>query len=904
LTDRENRPVGTAGERWLRAACRLYPAEFRALLEEDLVDRFRKERASVSKARGDAAARWWSVRTVTQVAWGAAPEWLASLRAQRASDDAYRTDTRRSERRNQMFETSLQDLKVAVRSLVRRSPGFTALAVLTLALGVAADTTVFSVVDGVLLRPLPHPDSHELVTVSEVSAGGAEEAVAGPNFVDWKAANHTFEHMVARSNPAYRPASTVLGGDEPVRATWSSVSHGFFEMMGVTPAAGRGFVDEDFGAGAELVAVVSHAFWERYLGRTNDLTARTLQGEGSTFTVVGVMPPGFDFPDRTDLWLPLQVEPDGSRTAHNWLVVGRLRDGVTLEAAQTDLDRITARVRTEVGDEMDAVGTRVRSLQEDMYGSMRGPLRLLLGASALVLLVGCINLASALLARGRRREGEVAVRAALGAGRSRIVRQLVTENAVLALLGTAAGVALAIPALELVLRVGPAALQERVGLDVRVLAITSAISAGVILLFGLLPALAGARSDLATALRAAGRGADKRTRFHWDLLIVGEVALTLVLLAGTGVLSRSFARVLAVDPGFEPRDVWTAELPFPSGAYVDDASIAASHSAILEAVRSVPGVRDAGLVNHLPLGGLAYNGDFEREDGLPVESSVDYRIASTEYFGAMGIPLVEGRLFEVGDDARVEDVAVVSRSLAERHWPGQSPVGRRIRNLANDSWIYPDRWITIVGVVGDVRHRALTQDARPTVYVHNLQRPARASSPVLVVRMERGATTPVSELRARIQAVEPRVPVTFSAMEARLAASLVDRRFTMLVMGAFALATLTLAAVGIYGVVSYAVAQRTREMGIRIALGASTGRVLRGVVSSSLRNVLLGAVVGSVGALAGGRLLAGMLYEVAPADPVSLLGAAAVLIAVAAAASLIPARRATRIDPVSTMKAD
>jgi predicted permease len=490
----------------------------------------------------------------------------------------------------------------------------------------------------------------------------------------------------------------------------------------------------------------------------------------------------------------------------------------------------------------------------------------------------------------------------LGAGRARIVRQLLTENAVLALLGTAVGVAIAFPAVELVVRAGPSALQDRVQLDARVLAVTSLVSVVTILVFGLFPALAAARTNLLSSLREGGRGGGPRGGRAWNLLMAGEMALTVVLLMTATVLTRSLVQVLSVDPGFDPSNVLAAETPFPAGAYAHQAGLAAAQSTVLEAVRNVPGVRAAGLINHLPLSGIAFNGSFEREDGLEVDGSVDYRVASAEYFEAMRVPLLQGRAFSSEDDASTGDVAVVSRSMAERYWPGESAVGRRIRNLANDSFIYPDRWITIVGVVGDVRHRSLTQEPRPTVYVHHVQRPARAALSVLVIRAEDGATPSVAELRARIQQAEPRLPVSFATMDARVAGETSDLRFPLLVMSAFALVALGLAALGVYGVVSYAVARRTREMGIRIALGAGSGRVLRGIVGGSLRTALVGAALGVLGALAAGRLLAGMLFEVRPSDPVSMIAAVAVLIVVALAASLVPALRATRVDPLSTMR--
>ncbi len=567
-----------------------------------------------------------------------------------------------------------------------------------------------------------------------------------------------------------------------------------------------------------------------------------------------------------------------------------------------------ASLRAEYGTSMTSSSAVARPLRTELYGDMTRPLTLLLGAAGFVLLVACTNLASTMLARGRRRANELAVRNALGGSRLRLVRMLLTESLLLAAAGGLVGALLAHPLLDALVRMGPALLVDRVSLDLRVLTITLVAGAATVLAFSLYPALAATRVGTAGTLREGGRGGTggRRRRAGWNLLVGFEVALALVLLAGSAVLMRSFASVLSIEAGFDAEQALSVELSLPESEYGDDPARVAGFAAILDAVRSTPGVEAAGLVNHLPLGGLAFNGGFEREAGdhPDVEGgSVDYRVATPGYLEAMGIPVLEGRGLRADDVSR-GDVALMSRSAAARFWPDESPVGRRIRNLSNDSWLYPDRWITIVGVVGDVRHRALTVPSAPAVYVHALQRPARASSPTLVVRVRGSVVEVAPAVRQAIRGVDPTIPTTLIPMRTRVSEATADRRFALVVLGAFALVALLLAAVGIYGVVSWAVARRTREIGIRLALGAEPRVVLRMIVAGSLRTVVGGAAVGAGGALAMGGLLSGMVYGVEPTDPLSFGAAATLLVVVGAVASLIPGRRATRVDVVEAMRGE
>ncbi|HSR42233.1 MAG TPA: ABC transporter permease, partial [Longimicrobiales bacterium] len=484
--------------RWVRRICGLYPTEFRALLEDDLVERYGEERRRVSRTRGRVVARWWATRTLGALLLGAALEWIrtGSRRLRRGKDGGRGTREIAT-----MWETWTRDVRIAFRSLVRSSPGFTAVALATLALGASATTTVYSVVDGTLVRPLPWPESGELVQVWEISDRGARNAASSATFLDWREQSRSFEHLVARSNPAFGGPITVLGGVEPVRVTVSRVTEGFFPMMGVRPRIGRFLVEGDHAPSAPAVAVVDHTFWLRQLGGDPSIAERTVEIGGRPFQVVGVMPPSFDFPRGTRIWVPMTLEPGGSRTSHNWLVNGRLRDGVSPAEAAVEMRALTAALARRHAADMETRSARVVPLREALYGDLTLPLLLLLGGASCVLLVACSNLASTLLARGRTRAREIAVRTALGATRGRVVRLLLTESGLLAVGGALLGGLLARPMLAAALAAGPPLLRDRVALDPRALGVASTACAVTVLAFGLFPALAATRTDLTASLR-------------------------------------------------------------------------------------------------------------------------------------------------------------------------------------------------------------------------------------------------------------------------------------------------------------------------------------------------------------------------------------------------------------------
>jgi len=801
------------------------------------------------------------------------------------------------------MDTLLQDLRYALRSL-RKTPGFTTVAVFTLALGIGVNTTIFSVMEGVLFRPLPYEAPERIVVLSEVTEGGGEIHVSAPNFHDWRAQAHSFVALALHSSADFGGPTTVLGGREATRAQVTAVSSEFFPVFRVQPTLGRPFAADDFEWGANVV-VVSYGFWRDQLGGDRNLAALKVDVYGRPRQVIGVMPPGFRYPAETDIWGPLPPVDEGRR-AHNWRVVGRVRPDVTLIAARTEMSRLAERLKVEYAGATDAVDVRVTPLQENLVGHLRRPLTLLLGAAAFVLLVACTNLASTLLARGAGRQREFAVRESLGATPGRLVLQLLTESALLTALGAAASLLLSKWLLAGLIASAPGLPRlNEVRLDGRVLAFTAGVATFAAVLFGLLPALRNAWRGRRETLLVGARGAGPHRTGPWNLLVTLEVSMAFVLLIGAGLLLRSFWEVLNQDPGFRDGKVLAVELAPPESKYPDeDRGVARGRyfQQVLRELATLPGGVNVGLVNHLPLSGQSWNGDFEIEGRGQARGLADYRIASGEYFAALGIHVLRGRVFDERDEGPAGDVAVIDRALAERYWPGEDPLGKRIRNLANDSWIYPDRWLTVVGEVEAVRHNALTSEPRATVYVHYRQRPGRLSSATIVLH---GAVPPdqlVGPVRARLRAIDPDVPAEFTTMERMVRNSVSSRRFTMLVLGGFAALALLLAALGVYGVISYAVQRRTREMGIRLAMGAAPRSVVGMVLGDSLTVVAVGSLLGLGGAAVLTRLIRGMLYGVAPLDPVVLVTVALLLVGVATLATYIPARRAGGVDPMVALR--
>jgi predicted permease len=799
-------------------------------------------------------------------------------------------------------------LRQVVRALAAQ-PGLSLVVIVTLALGIGANSAVFSVVSATLLRPLPYPEPQRLVHLFEASEHSSRMAVSAPNFRDWHERSRSFEAMAGYAGGT----ETVLGGTEPVRARTWMVSRDFFDVFAVAPRLGRTFVAEESALGGTPAAVVSHGFWQRVLGGATDLPALRLRIGTFSCRVVGVMPAGFAYPAGADVWIPLELEKDDSgRTGHNLRVVARLRASASIDRARAEMDAIAARLQQEHPGDNDARRVTVVDLREVLVGGTRKMLWLLQCVVGLVLLAACANVASGLLTRGVARRKELAIRAAIGASRPALVLQLLTESLALALAGSMTGLVLAAWLLRTFRSLAPAGLPrvDEAGIDAVVAGFALVLSILATLVFGLVPALMATRSDLRDVLSAGGRlsAAPDRARLR-DLLVSVEIALALVLLVGTGLLARSLARLVDVDPGFDPRGVMTADVTVPGVHYPDETRSAAFYRDLLEHVARQPGVRSVGLTSALPLGEYDPSGGLEIE-GLRVDTGGDwqkgpvasYRLVGGDFFATLGIPVLRGRAFRISDEAGAPPVAIVNQAMAQRYWPGSDPIGRRLRFLGMDR---DNPWLTIVGIVGNVRHEGIDAPAVPAVYVHYLQLPFRTRWTTTVVARAsgEGATGALAGvLRRAIRSRDANVPVQFSTLEERVGASLDHRRFLLALVAGFTTIALVLAIVGVYGVVAHAVAQRTPEIGVRVALGADPRSVLALVARGALPAVAGGLGAGLVAALVAAQAVGSFLFELTPTDPLTLGSVLALLAAVAVLAALLPARRAVRIDVVSALQ--
>lgn len=813
----------------------------------------------------------------------------------------------RAERRARIVDTVIQDVRYGVRAVARNS-GFALVAVLTLALGIGANTAVFSVVNGVLLQPLPYDDSQDLMVVRETTSRGGTMRVAWANFLDWRDQNTVFDGLFAYTSGS----TTVLGGASPVTAQVATISVDLWSALRSVPSRGRLTLESDHVLGAPPVVVVSESFWR------NELTGRALselrlEVNGLQVEVVGVVPGEVVFPSGSQVWLPIELFPQSpERSAHNWGVVGRLATGVSMERASLEMNGLTQRLVAfdgVVDDEFLAAGAVVTPLQDQVVGQAQTPLLVLLGASLLVLLIACTNLASTLLARGATRLREFAVRTALGAGSARLVRQLLTESLLLAAGGVVAGVAMAVAIIGLLRTLGPQAVPrlDEVSVDGVALLYAAVVGVATVLLFGLFPALRLTRGDAVESLRSGSRGnAGGRGNRAWAVLVGGEVALALVLLVGSGLLIRSFQSLLSQDAGFDGIDVMTAPMALSRIEYPHGSDHAVFYEQALDELASLPGVSAAGVMSAVPMGGGLPNGRLELDGDVDRRAVAGYVVASAGAFEALDVPLLQGRLFDRRDTPEQPHVAIVSEAFALENWPNESPIGRSVTGGGMDDYWEDRRFAEVVGVVGDVRFRQLGEEAIPTVYFPFTQRPFRLQygAVVLVESADGVAESVGGALRSTLQRLAPDVPLDLDTQQGVVGASLAGRRFTMLLLGGFSLIALTLSVIGIYGVVSYAVARRTREMGIRLALGADAGGVVRLVVRSAMNVVILGLMAGTIGAVAAGRLLRGMLFGVGPMDPVAIGIGVAVLAAAAGLASWVPARRGTRVDPMLTMRAE
>ncbi|MCI0567900.1 MAG: ABC transporter permease [Acidobacteria bacterium] len=802
--------------------------------------------------------------------------------------------------------TFLQDLRYGFRMLLK-SPGITGIAILTLGLGIGANTAIFSVVNGVLLRPLPYHDPERLVRVhgNNVPMGLASAPVSPLDVADFRDESRSFEELAAFSNSD----AVLTGRGEPRSLSVTNASAGLMDVLGARPEFGRFLLPEEQKEGAERVIVLSHEFWQSEFGGDPAAIGQTLTLAGIPRRVVGILPAGFRslLPGpmgEADIYRPLILPSDkGERGGHFAWSVGRLRSGVTASQAQAELNGIAESIEKLYPATSTGWRTRVVPLRDDLVGDVRRGLLALCGAVGLVLAIACANVAGLLLGKAASRTREMAIRRTLGAGPWRISRQLLTESMLLSVAGGIFGVLLASWMKDLVLTTAGSSLPSwaEIRLDGSVLGFTFVISILTGLLFGLVPALHGSRSDLGSSLKEGGAqvgSGEGRARFR-RFLVAGQVALSVVLLAGAGLLLQSLWRLLSVDTGFNTEKVVTLELSLPPARYPEPEQIAGFYHRLLEKIAPMPGLRHAGLVNILPLSG-GYSGDSFLIDERPAvvpgqEPTAEHRCVSEGYFEALGVPLVRGRLFTARDDARAVKVGVINEAMARAFFPGEDPMGKHLK--------YNGVSREIVGIVGDIRHFSLAEDPRPEYYFPIRQ--DTLPSQTLVIRGSTDATALVPALRAAIRELDPNLAVaSVRTLDSLVGASVAQPRFRAILLGAFAALALLLSAVGIYGVLATAVTQRTREIGVRMALGAERKDVLAMIVGQGMKLVVVGMGAGLVGSLALTRVLSGLLYQVSATDPFTFAAASILLGCVALLACGIPAYRAAKVEPMAALRVE
>ena len=798
----------------------------------------------------------------------------------------------------------LKDIRYGIRSLVR-NPAFTAIAIITLSLGIGANTAIFSVVNGVLLRPLPFADAERIVWLWDTIPQLPTAPTSLPEFLDWKEQNHSFEHLAA-----FLTGNVFLdSGDGTEDVPVGIVTPELFSLFKVNPIIGRTFTEEETQPGRFRVAVLSHSTWQKRFGSDPNIAGRTIQLNGRPYTIIGVMPAGFSFPERATLWRPLVIDRSAlDRGPHFLNVVGRLKPDVTLAQAQAEMSTLSARLSKEHPEKTSGHGVKIVGLADIVVGDIGRALFVLLGAVGFVLLIACANLANLMLARIGGREREIAVRTALGASRVRIVRQLLTESLLLAVAGGAVGLLLAIWVVSWLVSLSPDTIPRlnEIRIDMRVAGFTLLISAATGVLFGVVPALQASKTEFTDALKESGRTtAGVRKQRLRGALVVSEVALSLVLLVGAGLLIRSFAKLNQVNPGFNPEQVLTMGVSLLPNNYPEDQQVATFYSQILEQSATVPGVVSVSATAGLPVSGADTTDNFtiEGRPAIPKESEplTEYWVVTPRYFQSLGIPLLAGRDFSDADTKQSPNVVIINDEFRRRHFASENPLGHRLRLQGQER-----DPLLIVGVVGDSRNIRLDEQPRAAAYVPFLQDPLSknlARSLTIVARTKSDPAAVASSLRSVVTSMDKSVPVyAVKPMTEYLRDSLSRRRFSMVLLSTFSGVALILAALGIYGVISYGVIQRTHEMGIRMALGAQRSDVLKLVLRQAMIVVLVGVGIGLLGSWALTRLLKSLLFNVSVTDPLTFAGIAVLMILIALLACLIPAMRATKVDPLVALR--
>ncbi len=820
----------------------------------------------------------------------------------------------------------LQDFRYALRQL-RKSPGFTVVAVITLTLGIGATTAIFSVVYGVLLRPLPYSGADRIMAISEVRSNGGLSHLADPNFDDFRDQNQSFQSIAKYTA---EPLS-VSGTSQPTRTVVAAVTPQFLAVFGVEPIIGRDFTASDDQKGAGPVALVSSGYWREYLGSPQDLSQAHLKIDNAIYSVIGVIPSEFRFPNDVDVWIAADRDGESlSRTSHNYSGVGRLKAGVSVDQARADISAIARRIYHASNEKTDYLlrdGTVV-PLQESITGAVRSPLLILLGTVGLLLLVACANVANLLLAQASVRERELSIRSALGAARGRLVRQFLTEALLLSLIGGVLGVLAALSGVAGLLALAPNNLPrlDSISVSVPVLLFAFLLSTAVAAGLGAFTAARATRGDLRKGLEEGGRaqagslGGQRVGR----AIVAAQIAITLVLVIGAGLLGRSLMKVLEVNPGFRVDKIIAMDVSLP---WTEDPNLPMSEdpgakwaqgiffSNLIDRLKQIPGVRNVGAASALPMTGGLPDGMFlsitQKEAPKTMADLValwnqkgqignaDFCVTTDGYFHVLGIPLIRGRMFDERDGANAPHVALISESLAHDRWPNQDPIGRTIEfgNMDGDM-----RLLTIVGIVGDTREYGLDQPPRPTVYVDLFQRPRAFMTVAMLSDADTRSVT--SAASGILHDLNPEIPTSFQTFQQVYSASLGSRKFNVMLIGFFGVTALLLASAGVFGVMAYSVSRRTREFGVRIALGATSGDVLRIVLGQGMGTILIGVAIGIVASLALTQMVSSLLFGVTATDPVTFVGLTLLLTSVALAACYIPARRATKMDPMVALRCE
>jgi putative ABC transport system permease protein len=800
------------------------------------------------------------------------------------------------------MESVWQDLRYGIRVLLKK-PGFTIVAVLTLALGIGANSAIFSVVNSVLLRPLPVKDPDQLVRIYETFLPSGYGTVSVPNLKDWREQNDLFTQLAAYTYDNF----SLMGKDNPERISGAPVSANFFEVLGVPPLIGRTFLEGEDQQGNNRVVVLSYQLWQRNFGGDAGILGRNVPIGGENFTVIGVMPASFRFPFRsTELWVPLVFSPSqvSNRGSHAFFVLGRMKPGVTLDKAKEQMISIARGIEQQFPDQQTGRSVMLVLLQEEIVSNIRPALMVLLGAVGFVLLIACTNVGNLLLARAAGRRKEIAIRTALGAGRWRIIRQLLTESLLLSIAGGVLGLLIAIWGVQLLVALAQNYLPRahEVGLDWRVVLFTLSVSLLAGIGFGLVPALQVSKIEVQGVLKEGTGGNSPGQNWLRGLLVVAEIGSAMVLLIGAGLMIKSFLHLQQLEPGLNPENVLTLRFSLPEAKYNSTQTVANFHQQILERVSALPGVESAGAINLLPIQDTGFNGgvSLEGQDPFPPgqEPLAEFRSTSPDYFKTFKIPLIAGRFFSSQDQENTEPVTIINQALAKKLLPNEDPIGKRIKSGVS-------KLATIVGVVGDVKQSGLLRQPMPEIYYPftQAQTLTLTRNMSLVVRSSSDPDSLVSAIRSEVRAIDPAQPIfNVKKMEEVISGSISYHRLNMILLGGFAAIAMLLAMLGIYSVMSYTVIQNTREIGIRMALGAQRMDVLRLILGHGFILAIIGIGIGLAGAFGLMRLMESLLFGVTATDPLTFILVSLLLLVVSLLACYIPARRAMRVDPMVALR--